>query len=46
MLHERALHGFLVTTAEISEAARSWAADKPITLIDGHTLATLSGEYF
>ena len=41
MLHERAAHGFLVTTAEISEGARSWAADKPITLIDGTTLAQL-----
>ena len=44
MLHERALHGFLVTTAEISDAARIWAADKPITLIDGRTLAELSAE--
>ena len=44
MLHERALHGFLVTTAEISDAARTWAADKPITLIDGRTLAELSAE--
>lgn len=42
MVHERASHGFLVTTATISEGARAWAADKPITLIDGHTLAKLS----
>lgn len=41
MVHERAAHGFLVTTAEISDGARSWAADKPITLIDGRTLAGL-----
>lgn len=41
MVHERAVHGFLVTTADISDGARSWAADKPITLIDGPTLATL-----
>lgn len=41
MLHERAVHGFLVTTAEISDGARSWAADKPITLIDGAALAQL-----
>jgi restriction system protein len=42
MLHERAAHGFLVTTAEISDAARAWAADKPITLIDGQTLSGLT----
>lgn len=42
MLHERVSHGFLVTTAEISEAARTWAADKPITLIDGQTLAEIA----
>ena len=42
MLHERASHGFLVTTAEISESARAWAADKPITLIDGQTLAQIA----
>ncbi len=42
MVHERAAHGFLVTTAAISDAARSWAADKPITLIDGPTLAGLT----
>ncbi len=44
MVHERAAHGFLVTTAEISEGARAWAADKPITLIDGRTLAGLSDD--
>lgn len=44
MLHERAAHGFLVTTAEISDGARTWAADKPITLIDGATLARLGSE--
>ena len=42
MLHERVPHGFLVTTADISEAARAWAADKPITLIDGQTLAQIA----
>ncbi len=41
MVHERAAHGFLVTTAEISDGARAWAADKPITLIDGRTLVKL-----
>lgn len=44
MVHERAAHGFLVTTADISEGARAWAADKPITLIDGQTLAELSDD--
>ncbi len=42
MIHERAVHGFLVTTAEISDGARSWAADKPITLIDGASLVRLN----
>jgi restriction system protein len=42
MVHEVAAHGFLVTTAEISDAARAWAAGKPITLIDGRTLVELS----
>ena len=44
MVHELAAHGFLVTTATISDAARSWAADKPITLIDGATLAGLTDD--
>lgn len=42
MLHERVAHGFLVTTADISESARAWAADKPITLIDGLKLAQIA----
>lgn len=42
LIHEGAAHAFLVTTAEISPPAREWAADKPITLIDGETLAQLS----
>lgn len=42
MLHERAHHGFLVTTGKISDSARAWAADKPMTLIDGPTLAHLT----
>lgn len=44
MLHERAAHGFLVTTADISDAARAWAEDKPITLIDGRSLAQIANE--
>lgn len=38
MIHEGVMWAFLVTTAEISEAARDWATGKPITLIDGATL--------
>lgn len=38
MIHEGVMWAFLVTTAEISDAARDWAAGKPITLIDGATL--------
>ncbi len=38
MIHEGVMWAFLVTTAEISDAARAWAQDKPITLIDGATL--------
>jgi restriction system protein len=42
MIHERVHHGFLVTTADISEAAREWAAFKPMTLIDGPTLVKIA----
>ncbi|MGD8857145.1 MAG: restriction endonuclease [Chloroflexota bacterium] len=42
LLHETAHHAFLVTTADISEAARNWAAGKPMTLIDGPTLAEIA----
>lgn len=38
MIHEGVMWAFLVTTAEISDAARDWATGKPITLIDGATL--------
>lgn len=41
LMHERAAHAFLVTTADISDAARAWAQGKPMTLIDGRTLAHL-----
>lgn len=43
LIHERAMRGFLVTTAEISDAAESWARGKPITLIDGPTLVEIAG---
>jgi restriction system protein len=41
LIHERAAHAFLVTTAEISAAARVWAQGKPMTLIDGPTLVDI-----
>ena len=42
LIHERAAHAFLVTTADISDAAREWAQYKPITLIDGETLVRIA----
>lgn len=42
LIHERAAHAFLVTTADISDAAREWAQYKPITLIDGETLVQIA----
>ncbi len=42
MVHERVQHGFLVTTADISKAAREWAIHKPMTLIDGQTLVQIA----
>lgn len=42
LMHEAAAHGFLVTTADISDAARNWAQGKPLTLIDGPTLVELT----
>ncbi|MCA9969996.1 MAG: restriction endonuclease [Anaerolineales bacterium] len=42
LIHERVAHAFLVTTADISDAAREWARGKPITLIDGRLLAQLT----
>ncbi len=42
MIHERVHHSFLVTTADISPAAREWAENKPITLIDGSTLVQIA----
>lgn len=38
LMHEQVAHAFLVTTADISDAAREWAQFKPLTLIDGETL--------
>lgn len=38
LIHEQVAHAFLVTTADISDAAREWAQSKPLTLIDGTTL--------
>ena len=42
MIHHNAGMAFLVTTAKISDAARRWAADKPIDLIDGARLEALA----
>jgi hypothetical protein len=44
LAHERVNHAFLVTTAEISVAARAWARQKPMTLIDGETLVGIVGK--
>jgi hypothetical protein len=42
LIHERAAHAFLVTSADISASARQWASDKPMTLIDGEALLKLA----
>jgi len=42
LMHEQASHAFLVTTAEISDATRRWAAGKSMTLIDGATLVEIA----
>ncbi len=42
MLHSGATQGFLVTTGNISLAARRWAVGKPLELIDGTRLVELA----
>ena len=42
MLHSGATQGFLVTTGNISPAARRWAVGKPLELIDGARLVELA----
>jgi restriction system protein len=42
MIHHDALMAYLVTSGPISEAARRWAAGKPIGLIDGARLVELA----
>jgi len=42
MIHTGAARAFLVTSSTISDDARKWAADKPITLIDGKRLVALT----
>lgn len=42
LIHEQVAHAFLVTTADISEAAREWALGKPMTLIDGRMLVEIA----
>lgn len=41
MQHEGAAHAFLVTAGKISAAAHAWAAEKPMTLVDGDRLQEL-----
>ncbi len=41
MMHAGASRAYLVTTGRISDAARRWAVDKPIELIDGRELVRL-----
>lgn len=42
LIHEQVAHAFLVTTADISEAAREWARGKPMTLVDGGMLVAIA----
>ena len=42
LLHERASRAFLVTTADISDAAIRWSQGKPITLINGDMLLEIA----
>lgn len=42
LIHEQVAHAFLVTTADISEAAREWARGKPMTLVDGGMLVQIA----
>jgi restriction system protein len=42
MIHDGASMGFLVTTGNISAAARRWAEGKPLILIDGTRLVELA----
>lgn len=42
LIHERVSHAFLVTTADISDSAREWAQGKPMTLVDGASLAMIA----
>jgi len=38
MMHENAVHGYIVTTGEFTQQAKDWARGKPIELIDGEQL--------
>mgnify|MGYP001279912901 CR=1 FL=1 len=42
LVHEKVAHAFLVTTADISDAAREWALGKPMTLVDGALLVEVA----
>lgn len=41
MLHEKASRAFLMTTGRLSQKARAWIADKPITVYEGEALVRL-----
>lgn len=45
LLHEGAIKGILVTTAEFGPGAREFAAGKPLTLIGGSQLTGLLSRY-
>jgi hypothetical protein len=46
LMHAGARHGFIITTAKFTEAARQFARGKPITLIDGHRLLQWLGGHY
>lgn len=46
LLHANASHGFIVTTARVSDSARRFGSGKPISFIDGPTLLSwVEGTY-
>lgn len=45
MQHEGAKYGYVLTTGAFSRAARTWAAGKPIRLLDGPALLALRRDH-
>lgn len=41
MMHENAVRGYIVTTGEFTQQAKSWTRGKPIELIDGQRLTQM-----